>query len=218
MRDYNARLQRGCGEGTPKNDAGTIDDVKTFHLVKVSNEFTNDHGNSLRMPAVLISSRCLNASAILAMSSAETFERSNDTFHSLTGQAVALNAMFNSFSKRAIHADVMPTLDTYFRLALKAQSQCRSTVEAIAEIKYPKSATFIKQANIAGQQQVNNSPRSAGSGASPLTREKNVTPTNELLTGTQHAQMDTRGTKATGRGNSDVEALGEIDRADVRCG
>ena len=93
MRDYNVRLQRGCGEGAAKNDAGAIDDVKTFHLVKVSNEFTNDHGNSLRMPAVLISSRCLNAGAILAMSSAETFERSNDTFHCLTtGQTSSTNS------------------------------------------------------------------------------------------------------------------------------
>ena len=74
----------------------------------------------------------------------------------LTAQAEALNAIFNNFAKRAIHSTVMPQLDIYTRLAMKAQAQCRTTVEAIAEIKYPKSATFIKQANIAQQQQVNN--------------------------------------------------------------
>lgn len=73
----------------------------------------------------------------------------------LTAQAEALNAVFNNFAKRAIHSTVMPRLDIYTRLAMEMQAQCRTTVEAIAEIKYPKSATFIKQANIA-QQQVNN--------------------------------------------------------------
>lgn len=74
----------------------------------------------------------------------------------LTCQASVLNAMFNNMAKLAIHADVMSKLDSYMRLALKAQSQCRTTVEAIAELKFPKSSTFIRQANIANQQQVNN--------------------------------------------------------------
>ncbi len=134
----------------------------------------------------------------------------------LTGQAVALNAMFNNFAKRAINAEIMPTLDTYFRLALKAQAQCRSTVEAIAEIKYPKSATFIKQANIAGQQQVNNPGNGAESGAALRTREKNITPTNELLTEAKHANLDTTGKKAASRGNPHLEALGAVNRADHR--
>ena len=132
----------------------------------------------------------------------------------LTGQAMALNAMFNNFAQRAIHADIMTTLDTYVRLALKAQAQCRSTVEAIAEIKYPKSATFIKQANIAGQQQVNNSGNGPESGATPRTREKNITPTNELLTEAKHANLDTRGKKAASRGNPQVEAVGAVNRAE----
>jgi hypothetical protein len=103
----------------------------------------------------------------------------------LTAQATALNAMFNNFANRAIQADVMPKLDTYFRLALKAQSQCRSTVEAIAEIKYPKSSTFIKQANIAQQQQVNNG--AAKLIAETHAHERNIIPLNELLTKTHDA-------------------------------
>jgi hypothetical protein len=132
----------------------------------------------------------------------------------LTAQAIALNAMFNNFANRAIQADVMPKLDTYFRLALKAQSQCRSTVEAIAEIKYPKSATFIKQANIAQQQQVNNGA------AKPLTEthahERNITPTNELLTEASSATLDTRGTIKAGRTDTKLEALEAINRTDNR--
>ena len=130
----------------------------------------------------------------------------------LAGQATALNAMFNNFAKRAIHADVMPKLDAYFRLALKAQAQCRSTVEAIAEIKYPKSATFIKQANIAGQQQVNNSGDGpTGEPASP-TREKNITPTNELIKA-KHANLDKRATGTASRSNPPVETVGTVNRA-----
>ena len=130
----------------------------------------------------------------------------------LNGQAVALNAMFNNFAKRAMHADVMPKLEAYFRLALKAQSQCRSTVEALAEIKYPKSATFIKQANIAGQQQVNNSTDGQGSGITRHAREKNITPKNELSE-VQRANLDKRATGTASRSNPPVETVGAVNRA-----
>lgn len=132
----------------------------------------------------------------------------------LTAQAIALNAMFNNFAHRAIKADVMPKLDTYFRLALKAQSQCRSTVEAIAEIKYPKSATFIKQANIAQQQQVNN-----GDAKLPTethAHERNITPSNELLTEAIGATLDTRRTIKAGRTDTELEAVEAINRTDHR--
>ena len=46
--------------------------------------------------------------------------------------------------------------ETYMRLALKAQTQCRSTLETLAEVKYPKAATFVRQQNVAYQQQINN--------------------------------------------------------------
>lgn len=42
-------------------------------------------------------------------------------------------------------------------MALKAQAQCRATLEALAEIKNPRPVAFVKQANISGEhQQVNN--------------------------------------------------------------
>lgn len=126
----------------------------------------------------------------------------------LTAQAGTLNAMFNNFAKRAIHAQYLPQMDTYTRLAMKAQAQCRSTVEAIAEIKYPKSATFIKQANIAQQQQVNN-----GRGKAPFAHEKNITPTNELLTESTHAALDTGRAGAAIGLDSQLEAVGADHRA-----
>lgn len=39
--------------------------------------------------------------------------------------------------------------DTYLRLALKAQAQCRATLQTLAEIKNPRPVAFVKQANIA---------------------------------------------------------------------
>jgi hypothetical protein len=38
--------------------------------------------------------------------------------------------------------------DKFMRLALKAQSQCRTTVEALGELKNPQPVAFVKQANI----------------------------------------------------------------------
>lgn len=124
----------------------------------------------------------------------------------LTAQAEALNAIFNNFAKRAIHATHMPQLDTYTRLAMKAQAQCRSTVEAIAEIKYPKSATFIKQANIAQQQVI--------TGKAPAhAREKDITPTNELLAEPAHAALDTRAAGPAIGIDSQLEAVGTSNGA-----
>jgi hypothetical protein len=125
----------------------------------------------------------------------------------LTAQAEALNAMFNNLAKRALNAAYLPQLDTFTRLAMKAQSQCRTTVEAIAEIKYPKSATFIKQANIAQQQQVNNGKATAHA------REKDITPTNELFTESAHAALDTGRTGPAIGLDSQLEAMGAVNRA-----
>jgi hypothetical protein len=109
----------------------------------------------------------------------------------LLTQAHTLDVIFNALAQRAganigTHKDAA---ETYLRMALKAQSQCRTTLEALAEIKAPRSATFIKQANIAGQQQVNN-------GSAIAAHEKNITPSNELLTESPYETLDTRGASA----------------------
>ncbi len=77
----------------------------------------------------------------------------------LSTQAAALNAIFGELARRAAlnmgqHLDVT---ERYMRLALKAQGQCRATLETLAAIKNPP-VVFARQANInnGGQQQVNN--------------------------------------------------------------
>ena len=76
----------------------------------------------------------------------------------LLGQAVALNAIFTNLALRAkVNMGAYPdATDRYLRLALKAQGQCRATLETLADIKNPPTV-FARQANIAnGPQQVNN--------------------------------------------------------------
>ncbi len=74
----------------------------------------------------------------------------------LAAQAFSLDTMFTDLARRARLQDGLPQIQTLTGLAFKAQAQCRSTIEALAEIKNPKPVAFVKQANIAHQQQVNN--------------------------------------------------------------
>lgn len=67
----------------------------------------------------------------------------------LASQAVALNALFGELGRRAAlnmgeHIDAS---ERYMRLALKAQGQCRATLETLAAIKNPP-VVFARQANI----------------------------------------------------------------------
>jgi hypothetical protein len=78
----------------------------------------------------------------------------------LVSQATTLEAIFYSLARRAtanLGDNNSRWFEMYLRTALKAQSQCRTTLETLALIKIPKSVAFVRQANIAnGPQQVNN--------------------------------------------------------------
>ena len=75
----------------------------------------------------------------------------------LYGQAVTLETIFTSLARRATSQEYLKQFQAYLGLALKAQAQCRATLEALAEIKNPHPVAFVKQANISGgHQQVNN--------------------------------------------------------------
>jgi len=139
----------------------------------------------------------------------------------LVAQAHTLDTIFNALAQKAadnMRAGYSGAMETYLRMALKAQSQCRTTIEAIAEIKCPKSATFIKQANVGQNVQVNNGQADSRSNtcAGGPVREKNITPTNELLTESPHATLDARGTSTTISANPQLEAVGAVNRANER--
>src|SRR5260221_7603521 len=77
----------------------------------------------------------------------------------LGAQAIALDVIFNECAQRAASAasSDLTSAETLLRLALKAQSQCRTTLLTLAEIKNPRPIAFFNQANFAhGPQQVNN--------------------------------------------------------------
>jgi hypothetical protein len=99
---------------------------------------------------------CLNA----LTDAAERVNRGDlsDVEAILTAQSVTLNIMFAELTRRATlnMGEYLDAADRYMRLALKAQGQCRATIETLAVMKNP-APVFAKQANIAhGPQQVNN--------------------------------------------------------------
>ena len=75
----------------------------------------------------------------------------------LISQATALQTIFTSLAGRAQMQEYQKNLESFLGLALKAQAQSRATLSALVDLKYPRQATFVRQANIAnGPQQVNN--------------------------------------------------------------
>ena len=128
----------------------------------------------------------------------------------LFGQAKVLETMFTSLARRAANNDGLKQFQVNLTLALKAQAQCRATLEALAEIKNPRPVQFVKQANMTtGPQQVNNgyagTPSHSGiqSGAGNSRSEP-----NKLLEADHGQRLDTRAQGTAGRVNQTVEAVG----------
>jgi hypothetical protein len=95
----------------------------------------------------------------------------------------------------------MPHYESFLRLAYKAQSQCRSTLQTLSDIKNP-SVVYAKQANIStGNQQINNA-------VSASRTENNKKQQNELLTELPNATLDKRGAGKAIGAYSELEALG----------
>ena len=120
----------------------------------------------------------------------------------LISQAHTLDALFNSLVKKGLDSTGLAQYEMMFRLALKAQSQCRSTLESLANIKNPP-VIYAKQANITnGHQQINNGVTTQ-QGTFPTTtrthagtRENNNLQ-NELLEHTYGERLDTREKRET---------------------
>jgi hypothetical protein len=95
----------------------------------------------------------------------------------LTSQFLTLDAIFANLAEQSKRQEYMKEMETYLRLALKAQAQARATAETLALLKNPMP--FIKQTNIAnGPQQVNNGDITA---ATPSHSGDSETAPNKLL-------------------------------------
>jgi hypothetical protein len=124
----------------------------------------------------------------------------------LIGQAKSLESIFVSLSLKACSATASESL---LRMALKAQNQCRMTLETLATIKNPP-VIFARQANLTtGPQQVNN-----GMASPSHTRE--IKNESNQLSEEDHELLSNARTSGYASGiDSTLETLGKIDRAKV---
>ena len=76
----------------------------------------------------------------------------------LASQAYTLDALFHSLLRRSAlnGGNEFEVIEKLMKLALKAQSQCRTTLDSLASIKNP--TVLMRQTNIAQNQQINNGP------------------------------------------------------------
>jgi hypothetical protein len=126
----------------------------------------------------------------------------------LVAQAMALDTMFSELSRRAAlnMGTYLEAARQYMGLALKAQNQCRMTLETLATIKNPP-IVYARQANIAhGAQQVNN-----GTAPTSQAGESGNAP-NKLLEASHEQPLDTGAPQAAGEGDPAVVAVGAINR------
>jgi hypothetical protein len=131
----------------------------------------------------------------------------------LTAQLVALDSIFNEMARRAAlnTGEYISAAETYLRLGLKAQAQCRATLQTLFEVKNPQPVAFVKQANIAnGPQQVNNGvatrpPPHAGISTSQ---------SNELLELSHEQRLDTGTAGTAGGTHPRLETVGAVVRTE----
>ena len=122
----------------------------------------------------------------------------------LAVQTHTLDGLFNQLTTRALrnaNAGYLDASEKYLKLALRAQSQCRSTWEAVSAIKNPPVIGYAKQANFGVNQQVNNDSRV----------EKTENPPNQLLEKIDGQRLDTRATSTAGSANQALEAVGAVN-------
>lgn len=158
----------------------------------------------------------LEVEALAAVLSVQIKEINGGDLHRaeamLYAQAHALQSIFMNFSRRALNQDYQRHLESFMRMALKAQNQCRMTLETLATIKNPP-VVFARQANInnGGQQQVNNgSPAPEADQRAPAAKPQSA-PT-ELLEATDAQWLDTGAASATGRADPHLAPVGAVHR------
>jgi hypothetical protein len=121
-------------------------------------------------------------------------------------QAMTLQTMFTSLARQSASETGLKQYQAKLTFALKAQAQCRSTLEALAQVKNPMP--YIKQANIAsGPQQVNNGQSTQY--AQAHAPAGNSQPLQNKLLGHQHGNTLEFGAQgAAGRANPHMATVG----------
>ena len=125
-------------------------------------------------------------------------------------QAQTLDALFCSLTRRVVVQEMLHPYEVHFRLALRAQAQCRATLEALAAIKNTPNPTFIRQANVAhGPQQVNNGTALP---SGPARAGESENPQNKLLEQDHGERLDTRAAGTASGADPAMATLGPVHR------
>lgn len=130
----------------------------------------------------------------------------------LITQATALQSLFVRLAERGLSQEHMPNLEAFMRLALRAQSQCRATLETLAAIKNPP-IVYARQANVTtGPQQVNN-------GVAAPSRLREIETEHTQLSESNHELLPDAGAQGlAGQIDPAMATVGEIHRPEVRSG
>jgi hypothetical protein len=137
----------------------------------------------------------------------------------LINQATALQSLFVKLTETGLKTGMLRQQETALRLALKAQSQCRATLETLANIKNPP-VVYAKQANVTtGPQQINNGVQSAISGDNTGAPQEKIRKNKlkELGHG-QEQWLDAGTPRTTGRKDQAAKAMAPLHGTQKRCG
>lgn len=131
-------------------------------------------------------------------------------------QATALQTIFARLIERGMAHDQIPGFETNMRIALRAQNQCRATLETLATIKNPP-VIFARQANITnGPQQINNGVLNLEPEPSQA-REIEIEQT-QLLSADHGERLDIGTTSKAIGSDPEMATLGKLNRTEVRRG
>ncbi|HAT7072034.1 TPA: hypothetical protein JAN90_04490 [Legionella pneumophila] len=119
-----------------------------------------------------------------------------------------LDYVFYDALSQLTDCQMINQIEVYANIAFRAQNQSRKALLALAELKNPRRATFIKQQNNAINQQINSSSQEQ------VKNFKNSNKfANELLKEADRETLDCRGTPETGSINPKMETLEPIYRS-----
>ena len=124
----------------------------------------------------------------------------------LMNQSVALQTLFSRLVERAMGQSHLPNMEGLMRMALRAQNQCRMTLETLSTIKNPP-VVYARQANVTtGPQQINNN-MAAPSRAREIESEQ-----SKLLEHTHGERLEPGTAQAASGTHPAMETVGAIHR------
>jgi hypothetical protein len=135
----------------------------------------------------------------------------------LLAQSHTCESLFHELVRRSLNADTLARLETYMKLALRAQQQSASTLRVLAEMKAPRPpVSFVKQQNVGHNVQVNHGVAREIAPSPARAHEEHGNQSNELL---EHHHGEWQDTAATGEAAGSDKAMatvGAVNRADKR--